>query len=454
MPTLSSGDTLSLNNLAWALERTQNSNVSLGNMFNGIAQAGSNVGLSEFAIDSVGSITGYTYLVEGTTDSYTLTFGGAGDEFASIAGKNSNFTWGISPSFNSAPNASGYIQLKTGVSDNQDATQDVEVGYMNPQASLGGDQNTGQNTLSSTVSHTISVTFADGYNDHIGSGNGYNVEKTKTIYSVDTYDGNTALCLTSDTPVTKADGTIVEVGELEEGDVLSGYALGGLSQDEYAEDFYEWSTDSLEATPKDVTVVNVVYSFAQSYYSINDGELTATGEHPFLVKDVVGGDYRFKETIQIESGDKLIKQGLSGIEEIEVTSKEVIIETTEIVSIDVEQQDTYLANGYITHNKGSNSAHTDLAASSAPTGLSYSSPSISWTAPSSTGDTGITAYDFQISTASNFSSYEANVTEWSTTTAEVIVGYSLSPGTTYYLRVRAIDHGLKSAWSTTLTFTA
>lgn len=113
-----------------------------------------------------------------------------------------------------------------------------------------------------------------------------------------------------------------------------------------------------------------------------------------------------------------------------------------------------MANGYITHNKGSNSAHTDLAASSAPTGLSYSSPSISWTAPSSTGDTGITAYDFQISTASNFSSYEANVTEWSTTTAEVIVGYSLSPGTTYYLRVRAIDHGLKSAWSTTLTFTA
>lgn len=454
MPTLTSGDTLSLNNLAGAMERTQNSNVSLGSMFNGIAQAGSNVGLSEFAIDSVGSITGYTYLVEGTTDSYTLTFGGVGDEFAiAIAGKNSNFTWGISPSFNSAPNASGYIQLKTGGSDNQDATQDVEVGYMNPQSALGGDQNTGQSALSSTVAHTISVTFADGYNDHIGSSAGYNVEKTKTIYSVDTYDGNTALCLTSDTPVTKADGTIVEVGELEEGDVLSGYALAGLSQDEYAEDFYEWSTDSLEATAKDVTVVNVVYSFAQSYYSINDGDLTATGEHPFLVKDVVSGDYRFKETIQIENGDKLIKQGLSGIEEIEVTSKEVITETTEIVSIDVEQQDTYLANGYITHNKGSNSAHTDLGAPAAPSSLSYSSPSISWTAPSSTGDTGITAYDFQIDNNSDFSSPIADETEWNTTTAEVIVGYSLSVGTTYYLRVRAIDHGLKSSYAT-LTFTA
>ena len=41
------------------------------------------------------------------------------------------------------------------------------------------------------------------------------------------------------------------------------------------------------------------------------------GEHPFLVKDVVSGDYKFKETIQIENGDKLIKKGTSGIEEIE-----------------------------------------------------------------------------------------------------------------------------------------
>ena len=40
-------------------------------------------------------------------------------------------------------------------------------------------------------------------------------------------------------------------------------SIGGLSDDEYSEDFYEWSTDSLEVTPKDVTVVNVVYSFAQ-----------------------------------------------------------------------------------------------------------------------------------------------------------------------------------------------
>ena len=59
----------------------------------------------------------------------------------------------------------------------------------------------------------------------------YNTARTKTIYSVDSYDGNAAsLCLVSDSPIEKADGTMVEVGDLSEGDVLKGYALAGLSK--------------------------------------------------------------------------------------------------------------------------------------------------------------------------------------------------------------------------------
>ena len=453
MPTLTSGDTLSLNNLAGAAERTQNSNVSLGSIFNGIAQAGSNVGLSEFAIDSVGSITGYTYLVEGTTDSYTLTFGGAGDEFAiAIAGKNSNFTWGISPSFNSAPNASGYIQLKTGGSDNQDATQDVEVGYMNPQAALGGDQNTGQSALSSTVSHTISVTFADGYNDHIGSGNGYAVAQTKTVYSLDTYDGNTALCLTADSPVTLADGTIVEVGDLEEGDMLSGYSLEGLSDDEYTYDFYAWNTSSLETTAKDVEVVNIIYSFAERYYSINNGEVTATAEHPLLVKDSTDDEYRFKQISAIIVDDKLIKGDGT---EVSVTSNSLVQETVEIVSIDVEEQDTYLVNGYITHNKGGNTHSGDLGAPGKVDGVQFKAGSdskiIQWSVPTSSGTTGITAYQVQIDNNSDFSSPTVSYNEWSTTEIS-IHGHSLASGTNY-IRIRAIDHGLYGTYSDSFSFT-
>ena len=442
MATLSSGDTLSLNNLAGAMERTQNSNVSLGGMFNGIAQAGSNIGLGEFAIDSVGSISGYTYLVENTTDSYTLTFGGAGDEFATgIAVKDSNFTWTISPSFNSAPNSSGYIQLRTGGSYRQHATHDVLVGYMNPQEMDSNSGNTGQSSLSSTLSHTISVTFNDGFNDHVGVDNGYNVAKTKTIYSLDTYDGNTTLCLTADSPVTLADGTIVEVGDLEEGDMLSGYALGGLSADEYTYDFYSWNTSSLETTAKDVEVVNVIYSFAERYYSINDGEVTATAEHPLLVKDSIDDEYRFKQISSIIVDDKLIKGDGT---EVSVTSNSLVQETVEIVSIDVEEQDTYLVNGYITHNKGGNTHSGDLGAPGKVGGVQFKAGSegkvIEWSVPTSSGTTGITAYHVQIDNNSDFSSPTVSYDEWSTTEIS-IHGHSLASGTNY-IRIRAIDHGI------------
>ena len=57
MPTLTSGDTLSLNALAGANGVTQNSNVSLGTI-KGSPSAGDNIGLSTFAVDSIDSYEG------------------------------------------------------------------------------------------------------------------------------------------------------------------------------------------------------------------------------------------------------------------------------------------------------------------------------------------------------------------------------------------------------------
>ena len=68
---ISAGETLSLNNLAGASGDTQNSNVSLGDI-KGSPSAGDNISLSSFGIDSVGSISGFTYAVESTNETYTL----------------------------------------------------------------------------------------------------------------------------------------------------------------------------------------------------------------------------------------------------------------------------------------------------------------------------------------------------------------------------------------------
>jgi hypothetical protein len=418
MPTLTSGDTLSLNALAGATGNTQNSNVSLGT----IRGAATTTGLSFYAVDSIDDVSGFTYAVENTSETYTLGTTGGGTRFSQISGRGANVTWGISGGD------------KLSVSANNGVSATIAVGNMTNAPT--------QTVLQSIISHTVSATFADGFNQHAVR---YNTARTKTVYSVDSYDGNsTALCLTIDSPVTLADGTIVEAGDLNEGDLLKGFSIGGLSVDSDGT-FLDWSTNSLSTTPKDVTIVNLTYSFAPRYYDINNGEVTATAEHPMLVKDSVSGDYLFKEMFNLVVGDKLVKGDNS---EVEITSIEIVEKTTEIVSIDVESEDTYMVNGYITHNKGGNS-HTDLAAPGAPTSLAYSSPFVSWVAPASVGTGGITAYDVQIDNNSDFSSLTYDYSEWSDLNIEV--NTLLAPGT-WYIRVRAIDQGLKGTFAT-LTFT-
>ena len=244
----------------------------------------------------------------------------------------------------------------------------------------------------------------------------------------------------------------MEVGDLEEGDMLSGYALEGLSDDEYTYDFYAWNTSSLETTAKDVEVVNVIYSFAERYYSINNGEVTATAEHPLLVKDSIDDEYRFKQISAIIVDDKLIKGDDT---EVSVTSNSLVEETVEIVSIDVEEQDTYLVNGYITHNKGGNTHSGDLGAPGKVSGVQFKAGSadkvIEWSVPTSSGTTGITAYHLQIDNNSDFSSPTVSYDEWSTTQIS-IHGHSLNSGTNY-IRIRAIDHGLYGAYSDSFSFT-
>jgi len=343
MATITSGDTFSLYNLGQATGQGT-TNISLGTI-KGSPTSGDTIELgADFAIDTVGTISGFTYAVEDTTETYTLGFTGEGTHFLSTIGATAgNFTWSVP--------AGSYISLNT----NSGRNATFNVSTMNPQSPSA------QSVLQSIQTHTIRVNFADGFNDHIGSGDGYGVNRDKTVYSVDAYDGNaTALCLTVDTPVTLADGSTIEIGDVEEGMELKGFSLSGLGQQEG--DYLEWSSNELGESQETVTVKDIVFSFAQRIYNINDGQIKATGEHPFLVKDVNDGQYRFKQVSLLSEGDKLIKFDGSSLVEVNVDSIQEINEVTEIVTIDVEQEDTYLANGFVSHNKGGNT-HTDLGLS-------------------------------------------------------------------------------------------
>tara|TARA_B110000211_G_scaffold105472_1_gene122694 strand:+ start:899 stop:2206 length:1308 start_codon:yes stop_codon:yes gene_type:complete len=423
MPTLVSGDTLSLNNLAGANGVTQGANVSLG-AIKGSPVANDSIGLSSFSLDAVTTIGGFTYAIESTTETYTLGTSNPGTRFVSYNGsKSGNFTWSVQ--------AGGKISLNT----NSGISSTFNVASM---ANSDG-------ILDGAETHTLRVVFADGYNDHIGAGGKYNTNIDKPVYSIDTYDGNTTgLCLTSDTPIKLADGTSIEIGEVEEGMKLQGYSLNELSN--FGDSKYmEWNTSELGQSEKEVEVENVVFSFASKYYDINDGDVKCTSEHPFLVLD--GSDYRFKRAHLLSEGDILIKGNGSDVEQVSISSIEIIEEDVEIVSLDVSNTDTYIANGYITHNKGTNS-HTDFDGPTAPTSVTYSHPSLSWSGGTADTDStgGITGYDVQIDNNSDFSSPLINETNWDAAAIQ-LAGGAVAAGT-YYGRVRNIQSGLRSPWTT------
>ena len=166
-----------------------------------------------------------------------------------------------------------------------------------------------------------------------------------------------------------------------------------------------------------------------------------------LIKDAFDRMFRFKKIGHITTNDKLVRKIDGELVERDITSIETIDETVEIVTIDVETQDTYLINGYVTHNKGGNS-HSDLTAPSAPTNLAYTevdteNHNITWDAVS-----GATAYRLQVDNNSDFSSPIIDADEYSGTTYNVVT--ALGTGT-FYARIRAIDHGLNGSYSSTLT---
>lgn len=419
MATLTSGDTLSLNNLRTA---TGAGAASISSAMGSTPSAGSNISFSSFAIDSVGSISGYTYLPENNSDTYTLGFGGEGANFITrIKTVSSNFTWSV-PSGTTITKQDGDYNIT------------VSSGQQTADAS--------QTVRQANATNTLRVVFADTYNDHIGSGAGYGANKDKAIYVVDTYDGNSSpLCLTLDTPITKADGTTIKAGDIQEGDILKGFQISGLSDDSDS-DYLQWNSSNLTTTSENVTVTDVVFSFSSRIYNINEGELQVTGEHPMLIKDT-DGTFKFKPALSIVVGDSLIKEDSS---EVKVNSVVSTDGDAEVVSIDVETQDTYLINGYITHNKGANSYTTYVPAQ--VTGLSYTDPLLSWTGAADYED-----YRVQIDNNSDFSSPTHDYSNWSNSDIEIGDSFfGLTQGATYYARVAGRDAGVLGTWSATLTF--
>jgi len=325
---------LSLGNLYRAVSGSARTSqaVSIG----GLSGGASNSSFTAFAIDSVTpNLPTFTYIVESTEEAATFSFGTAGTLHGSKVGSvsanysvtfnNANFTVG-SPTLGASPS------------------------FPITPASIA------QSTYSE-ASSVLSMKYEDGYNL---AATGYNSTSTKTLFAVDVYNtiNQPDFCLLFGTKITKADGTIVNVEDLSVGDTIKAWVPAGLpDEDQDSEsDQVDWRFYMLEnqsGSYQEVNVADIVFNFASGYYDLNNGLIKSTGTHPLWVWDSEIEKYRFKNVEDVLPGDLVVTyDSVTGLNEIEITDIEVIIEDVEIVTLNVENADVYLANGIVSHNKG------------------------------------------------------------------------------------------------------
>ena len=325
-------------------------NLSLGNLFRavsgsnrvgavslgGLSGGASNSSLTSFAIDSVtANLPTFTYIVESTTENATFSFGTAGTLHGSKVGSVAN---NYTCSFNNANFSVGSPTL--GASPSFPITP----------ASIA------QSTYSE-ASSVLTLSYADGYNL---AATGYNTPSTKTLYAVDVYNtiNQPDFCLLFGTKITKTDGTIVNVEDLSVGDTIKAWVPDGLpdeNQDPESNqiDWRFYMLENQSGSYQEVNVSDIVFNFASGYYDLNGGLIKATGTHPMWVWDSEIEKYRFKNIEDILIGDLVVTyDAITGLNEIEIVDIEVVNADVEIVTLNVENADVYLANGIVSHNKG------------------------------------------------------------------------------------------------------
>ena len=398
-----SGQNLSLGKLKRAVSSSINVNNTADTKLGSVSSNASDTKMSDFSIDSVDSLTGFTYLWEQTSEDYQVNFSNSGSRFNDkIASNTSNFSWSFDGNLDVTIGSADYVASVTaGTITNTDG---AIAGTFNQSGSL-------------------MVKFSedgqsDGFNDHATR---YNTNVSKSIEIVDTY-GGVPSCLLFGSQVSKSDGSVVKVEDLNIGDEILSVSLQG-STDESSGD---WKNDTFNQTGSftqhSSSVQRVMYEFSQHYYDINNGQELITGEHHMLYRQSGNENWVWKTTPNMRVGDYLMdKDG----NEVLISSLEQHIDPDgyEVVQLDVEPDDFYIGKTFLVHNKGSNSepSYPSTKWSNAPG---------DFTMAGSLGDTQITiGKTIQLANGSGTTAITKTQTSATAVTLTIALSTSGDPGT-------------------------
>ena len=333
---------LSLGKLKRAVDGTDSyttANTSLGSQNDGSSQTK----MSDFSISEVSSVSGFAYLWEQTSETYTLNFSSAGSLFLSkIASRTANITWStnnglvsVSGDYTGTATAGAISNANTGTGDDSDF---FPAGTNNTSVNINGKYNDdGQ---------------SDGFNDHAVN---YNANLTKAVTVVDAYGGSPS-CLLVGTKIDMADGTTKLVEDLDIGDwVLSMNMPGQIDEDEEDWRKCRFADEKTETfTQHSASVQDINFDFVRNYWNINNGEECITGDHEMLYKPLGENTWMWQLVPNMKVGAHLMdKNG----EEVLITQLENVTDEDgfEVVQIDVEPLDVYFGKTFLVHNKGSDS---------------------------------------------------------------------------------------------------
>ena len=308
---------------------------SMSQMSGSSATSPAPVKMSDFSISAINEgVSGFTYLFEQTAEDYEMEFSNEGGLFNKrIANRTENLSWSFDGNLGVTIGSADYIAQVTAPS------------ITNTDGAIAGTFN---------QSGSLKAKFAedgqsDGFNDHATR---YNTSVSKSIEVVDTY-GGVPSCLLFGSMVSKSDGSVVKVEDLNVGDSILTVSLQG-STDESAGD---WKNDTFNQsgsfTQHSASVQRVLYEFSQHYYNINSGSEYITGEHHMLYRQAGNENWVWKTAPNFSVGDYLMDKNGN---EVVISSLEQHIDPDgyEVVQLDVEPDDFYIGQSFLVHNKGSN----------------------------------------------------------------------------------------------------
>jgi hypothetical protein len=303
------------------------------------ATSPSPVKMSDFSISAINEgVSGFTYLFEQTAENYEMEFSNEGGLFNKrIANRTENLSWSFDGNLDVTFGGADYIaQVTAGTITN---TGGAIAGTFNQSGSI--------------MAKFAEDGQSDGFNDHATR---YNTSVSKSIEIVDTY-GGVPSCLLFGSPVSKSDGSVVNVEDLDIGDEILTVSLPNATDESVG----NWRNDTFNQTGSftqhSSSVKRVMYEFSQHYYNINSGSELITGEHHMLYRQAGNENWTWQTAPNFSVGDYLMnKQG----NEIVISSLEQHIDPDgyEVVQLDVEPDDFYVGQTFLVHNKGSDDEPT------------------------------------------------------------------------------------------------